>query len=160
MKKTLKRIWTALLGPTTDYNSSKLLRLPNHVSYERIGDYAWVTLHRDEIRGTETHLVEMKRFGDEHILLDLGALDASPLDPQPPRWREVAADGGPMPDDTSRCDRIHSWWPEKTPHHLDSTERMCESGCGPAVTSDSEGVPLCQACADELARESNPDAKP
>lgn len=113
--KTLKRIWTALLGPTTDDNPGKLLRLPNHVSYERVADYAWVTLHRDDIRGTETHRVEMKRFGDEHILLDLGALDASPLDPQPPRWREVAADGGPMPDDTSRCDRIHSWWPEKTP---------------------------------------------
>lgn len=32
----------------------------------------------------------------------------------------------------------------------------CESGdpsCGPVVTHDSEGVPLCQQCADELAAE-------
>lgn len=158
MKKTLKWIWAALIGPTKP-KEFQPPRGPMNSWLPNQGEYAWVTLHRDDIRGTETHRVEMKGFGDEHILLNLGALDASPLDPHPPRWREVAADGGPMPDDTSRCDRIHSWWPEKAPHHLDRTERMCESGCGPAVTSDSEGVPLCQACADDLARASNPNAK-
>jgi len=29
----------------------------------------------------------------------------------------------------------------------------CESGCGPAVTTDPQGVPLCQACADMLDAE-------
>jgi hypothetical protein len=31
---------------------------------------------------------------------------------------------------------------------------LCEGCNAPAVTTDSEGVPLCQKCADELAKES------
>lgn len=46
----------------------------------------------------------------------------------------------------------------KLAHEMESEAERCESGCKePVAGHDSEGIPLCQACLDDLAREDDPN---
>jgi hypothetical protein len=70
-------------------------------------------------------------------------------------WSEVSRDGWVKGYGSDRVVPLYAHPPAPAPttDAADEPVSMCEAGCGPAATSDTEGIPLCEDCAADLNRE-------